>query len=156
MNEANKLLKLLSTPFPKVEPIIRHGEPPTFMEITSDDEWARQLSEQLSQLKKEKLNTFAIITKTDEDAAIVYALLEEHTDLDLYLLEETTSIPKEKIVVVPSYLSKGLEFDAVFAVTYNEAYSANHEIDIKLLYVVMTRALHRLFLMGKQKRAFIL
>ena len=62
MNEANKLLKLLSTPFPEVEPIIRHGEPPIYMEITSDKEWAMQLSEQLSQLKKEKLNTFAIIT----------------------------------------------------------------------------------------------
>jgi len=95
-------------------------------------------------------------TKTEEDAAIVNSILQQHTELDIYLLEETTSIPQDKLVIVPSYLAKGLEFDAVFAVTYNEVYSDNHEIDIKLLYVVMTRALHRLILMGKQKRAFIL
>ncbi len=156
MNEANQLLKRLSTSFPEVEPIIRHGKPPVFLEITSDEEWAEQLSNQVRKLKEEKFNTFAIITKTEEDAAIVNSILKQHTELDLYLLEETTSIPKDKIVIVPSYLAKGLEFDAVFAVTYNEVYSDNHEIDIKLLYVVMTRALHRLILMGKQKRAFIL
>ena len=45
--------------------------------------------------------------------------------------------------MVPSYLAKGLEFDAV--IIYNvDDYDCKNEIDMKLLYVAMTRALHKL------------
>ena len=46
---------------------------------------------------------------------------------------------------MPAYLSKGLEFDGV--VIYdanNNNYDNKSEIDMKLLYVAMTRALHEL------------
>ena len=46
------------------------------------------------------------------------------------------------MVIVPSYLSKGLEFDAVL-IAGGENYS-DEELDIKLLYVAMTRALHKM------------
>ncbi|MNH35116.1 Helicase IV [compost metagenome] len=47
--------------------------------------------------------------------------------------------------VVPVYLSKGLEFDAVLiADASEEAYS---HLDAKLLYVGCTRALHKLQLL---------
>jgi DNA helicase-2/ATP-dependent DNA helicase PcrA len=46
------------------------------------------------------------------------------------------------MVLVPSYLSKGLEFDAVI-IAGGENYT-DSEIDIKLLYVAMTRALHKM------------
>ena len=49
------------------------------------------------------------------------------------------------ICFVSSYLAKGLEFDAV--IIYNvEQYDVKSELDMKLLYVAMTRALHELYI----------
>ena len=47
------------------------------------------------------------------------------------------------ICLVSSYLAKGLEFDAV--IIYDvDRYDVKSELDMKLLYVAMTRALHEL------------
>ena len=49
------------------------------------------------------------------------------------------------VCVLTSYLSKGLEFDAVIIADSDEAnYDSNNILDMKLLYVAMTRALHKL------------
>jgi DNA helicase-2/ATP-dependent DNA helicase PcrA len=48
------------------------------------------------------------------------------------------------VVILPSYLSKGLEFDAVLIITLKESFREK-ELDIKLLYVTMTRPRHRFF-----------
>jgi len=49
-------------------------------------------------------------------------------------------------VIVPSYLVKGLEFDAVFLANANQETYQPIELDIKLLYVALTRPLHQLFI----------
>jgi len=46
------------------------------------------------------------------------------------------------IVVIPSYLAKGLEFDAVMVLVLSENEYAEGEE--QLLYTICTRALHRL------------
>ncbi|MCL2741135.1 MAG: ATP-binding domain-containing protein, partial [Oscillospiraceae bacterium] len=53
---------------------------------------------------------------------------------------------KGGFVVIPSYLSKGLEFDAVAVLGADEPSYPGSELDVKLLYVSMTRALHALAL----------
>jgi DNA helicase-2/ATP-dependent DNA helicase PcrA len=53
---------------------------------------------------------------------------------------------KSGIVIVPSYLSKGLEFDIVIIANANSYNYRINELDIKLLYVSMTRPLHKLFI----------
>lgn len=50
------------------------------------------------------------------------------------------------IVILPSYLAKGLEFDAVFIMGAESEYTES-ELDIKLLYVAMTRAQHKLYIL---------
>jgi DNA helicase-2/ATP-dependent DNA helicase PcrA len=47
---------------------------------------------------------------------------------------------------MPMYLSKGLEFDAVFICDVNAA-NYRSEADKRLLYIGCTRALHRLYLL---------
>jgi DNA helicase-2/ATP-dependent DNA helicase PcrA len=73
-----------------------------------------------------------------------------------HLIEEAGNIPKDKTLIVPSYQAKGLEFDVVFAISLEEAYCHENELDIKLLYVTMTRPLHRLYFLGKEKNAFLI
>ena len=46
---------------------------------------------------------------------------------------------------MPSYLSKGLEFDAVILYNANSVNYTDNNIDFKLLYVAMTKAMHELY-----------
>ncbi|WP_234396904.1 RNA polymerase recycling motor HelD [Bacillus massiliglaciei] len=152
MNEANKLLDLLPYRFPQVEPVVRHGREPEF--IMLGPEWVKNLSDRVNELKKEGMKTFAVITKTMADGREAFKNLSEFSN-EAVLLEEEASIPRDKMVILPSYLAKGLEFDAVFALSLHETYVKDSELDVKLLYVVMTRPLHRLYFIGKSERDFI-
>ncbi|PLS17132.1 DNA helicase [Bacillus sp. M6-12] len=154
MNEANKLLKLLPYQFPQVEPVVRHGEKPEFIKIT-DDLWLEEVAAVIGRLRSQGLKTFAIICKTMADCELAHRTLVEAGE-QVYLLKEHASIPKESVVILPSYLSKGLEFDAVLALSLSETYSDSNELDVKLLYVTMTRPLHRLYFFGKNKSDFLL
>ena len=46
-------------------------------------------------------------------------------------------------MVLPAHLAKGLEFDAVIVTAVEDTFFIR-ELDAKLLYVAMTRAMHRL------------
>ena len=155
MNEANKLLDKLPYDFPVVEPIVRHGEMPRYIQYENIERWAEGVARQTAKWREEGYHTFAIITKTVSDARIAHRVLHEK-GYEACLLEEKMSIPKEEVVIVPSYLSKGLEFDCVIAFSYDEVYREENETDLKLLYVTMTRAMHRLQLTSKEEGAFIL
>ncbi|NLC19582.1 MAG: ATP-binding domain-containing protein [Clostridiales bacterium] len=59
-------------------------------------------------------------------------------------------------MVLPIYMTKGLEFDAV--ILWNpddESYPVN-DADAKLLYVAVTRALHELYILYKGKLSGLL
>ncbi|WP_236636222.1 RNA polymerase recycling motor HelD [Pradoshia eiseniae] len=155
MNEANKLLDKLPYDFPVVEPIVRHGEMPRYIQYENIEQWAEGVARQTAKWREEGYHTFAIITKTASDARIAHKVLHEN-GYKACLLEEKMSIPKDEAVIVPSYLSKGLEFDCVIAFSYDEVYREENETDLKLLYVTMTRAMHRLQLTSKEEGAFIL
>ncbi len=54
------------------------------------------------------------------------------------------------ICIITSYLAKGLEFDGVIiSNSGEEEYNSNKIIDMKLLYVAMTRPLHELTILYK-------
>ncbi|WP_026694973.1 RNA polymerase recycling motor HelD [Peribacillus kribbensis] len=155
MNEANRLLELLPYSFPQVEPVVRHGELPEYQEVLNENEYRDKITEKLTQLKEEGYKTFALICKTMKDSKKLYSLLKdgEHA---VKLLEEQESIPKDQAVILPSYLSKGLEFDAVLAVSIDEVFNKENDLDVKLLYVTMTRPLHRLYFFGSSRESFLL
>jgi DNA helicase-2/ATP-dependent DNA helicase PcrA len=71
------------------------------------------------------------------DEAQDYSLLPE-----LNPLETNSQTFSRKLVIMPSYLSKGLEFDGV--ISYAEKGSPYSEIEKGLYYAVCTRAQHRL------------
>ena len=126
MNEANKINEKLNLNL--ATPVIRHGD---------KVEYTNKSIEELIEKLKEKYNTIAIITNTLEDAK------ELHKKFKNYDLITPTDISYEsKITILPSYLSKGLEFDAVIILnTFKE-----NILEQKLLYVSMTRALHKLYI----------
>lgn len=156
MEKANQLLQLLPYTFPKVEPVVRHGESPLFVKRKEGKKFIQQIENHVDALKKENYKTFAIIGKTMKDCQLLYSLFTKHSKAQVKLLEEQEKIPKDEIVIVPTYLSKGLEFDAVLIISVDEIFSKDSELDIKLLYVAMTRPLHRLYFYGLKEEDFII
>ena len=46
------------------------------------------------------------------------------------------------IIIIPSYLTKGLEFDCTIIFNPTDKYYSDNILDKRLLYVSLTRALH--------------
>ncbi|MEH7480867.1 3'-5' exonuclease, partial [Neobacillus drentensis] len=146
MHLANDILSIMDKDLPKVEPVIRHGDKPCFTKIDPGnlEQVKKILEHDIDLLKEEELNSIAIIGRTDKECLRIHKMLE-NSNLPIQLLEEKEDMKKGCVVILPSYLSKGLEFDAVLILTMEESYR-EEELDIKLLYVAMTRPMHRLYL----------
>lgn len=87
-------------------------------------------------------NKVAIITKDIKIANELYSLLNEY--INISLVEENVVKYNKKLIIIPSYLSKGLEFDAT--IIYNDRNNSYKEKDKYLLYVACTRAQHEMFI----------
>lgn len=131
MNEANKINELLN--LDKAIPVIRHGE---------EVEKVTNLKELLD-IIKDKYKTIAIITKVQSEAYELYNKLSKTINVNLITKDNLNY--NSSISIMPSYLSKGLEFDCVVIVNENN-YHKNDILDMKLLYVSKTRPLHKLFI----------
>lgn len=90
--------------------------------------------------------SIAIITKNDKEAEKVYNVLKD--DLDIMLIDGFGHI-KRDLVVVPSYVAKGLEFDSV--IIYTDENNKYQEKDKYLFYVACTRAQHNLIIYNNSK-----
>lgn len=94
-------------------------------------------------MRKNGLKRIGIITKTLEETDFIYDVLKDSVDVT------KINSNNDDVVVIPSYLSKGLEFDAVIA--YNSKDNNYQEKDRYLFYVVCTRAQHQLIIYGGMK-----
>ncbi len=131
MNEANTINEKLNLPI--AIPVIRHGDKVLYKE--------GNIKEVLDTLK-DKYNTVAIITKDSFKAGEVYNNLKDSYKVNLITKDNISY--DGGILVVPSYLSKGLEFDSVILI---DTFDKDSKLDLKLKYVSMTRALHKLVVM---------
>lgn len=137
------------------KPVIRHGGPVEFIARNSFDETARDISDRISGFKKQGHKTVAVICKTMEECQrLLPGLKKVHKDISIITGNEKEY--KSGIVIVPSYLSKGLEFDGVIISNANRENYTGSELDIKLLYVAMTRPLHKLCIYYTGERSFLL
>lgn len=90
---------------------------------------------------QKKYTSIAIITKDKKEAKKIYDLVKG--DVTLSLIEEKTTKFHKELIVIPAYLSKGLEFDCVIA--YNNRENSYRKNERNLLYVACTRAQHELY-----------
>lgn len=134
MDEANVINKKLS--LTEAIPVIRHGDK---VEYTNDS-----IVNIIKNLEK-KYKTVAVITKTQDEANILFNELKKQIDINL--IDKNNLNYNHDINILPSYLSKGLEFDSVVIV---DTFNKEDLIDLKLLYVSMTRALHKLVIINNK------
>lgn len=101
----------------------------------------KQLLNDINYLKKE-YKSVAIITKDDEEANEIYNLLKDDINIGKITINE--EIFRKDLIVVPSYMAKGLEFDSV--IVYNKINNIYKENEKYLYYVACTRAQHELII----------
>ena len=85
-------------------------------------------------------SSVALIAKTDAEAVRIHAALNNP---EIKLIRKSDTSFSNGVVVIPSYLSKGLEFDAVIMVSSLNA-PFNGQENRKLFYTGCSRALHEL------------
>lgn len=146
---AGKILEHCSFQTYEIQPIIRHGKEPKEVKCFSKKELLAKSVEQIKIWKKQEYDTIAVICKNQEEAIKVQRELSDHIEVEEGNLEDMTFT--RGVMVLPVYLTKGLEFDTVLLWNPIEQQYKTGDANAKLLYVAATRALHELsvFYMGE-------
>ncbi|MBO3444929.1 RNA polymerase recycling motor HelD [Clostridium sp. CCUG 7971] len=122
------------------EYVERHGDEPNVIGFTDKEYMNKKLIEDIKDYKENNYKSVAIITKTAREAKDVYSLLKAN-NIDTVSITKDDDDYKNGVLVIPSYLAKGLEFDVVLIYdASNKNY--NSEEERLLFYTCLTRALH--------------
>ena len=121
---------------------VRHSNsiPVEFREVDKN-EIRKILVENVHKMEEQNMKRIAIITKSNEEVINLYNELKK--DLTkLKMINNSKDFKIGNLVILPSYISKGLEFDGV--IIYTDKENEYQEKDKYLFYVVCTRAQHAL------------
>jgi DNA helicase-2/ATP-dependent DNA helicase PcrA len=125
-----------------IAPFERGGPKPLLTGLDGGDRRDAQIVANIAALRAEGFDSIAVITKTAAESREVYESLQNQGGEAQLITKETVNFEKG-VMVIPVYLAKGVEFDAVLVYdASSEAYSRDNER--KLLYTACTRAMHRL------------
>lgn len=126
-----------------IAPFHRAGEPPLLESCKDGAELADRIAKDAAALLEAGYATIGVIAKTARECANASALIKERLgdDVPVTLVTGGSANLPRGISILPSYLSKGIEFDAVL-VWDASGDRYGREQDRKLLYTVCTRALH--------------
>ncbi len=143
---ANKVLKKQELNIKPALPILRHGDEPRVINAKEDEE-IRVIESLLEEIYSKNKKTVAIICKTYTECKELHKRLKKESKYKWELIEESQSKLDIDKLIIPSYMTKGLEFDATIVYNCNEDMYRNEALDKKLLYVALTRALHLQYVM---------
>lgn len=139
---ANEIIRNAEIPVGLATPVFRSGE--DVKVIRAEDQFTEVLKT-VQHLQNEDVKTIAVIGRTDDECRDIYEKLT-NAGLTVNFIEADQSKYEGGISVVPVYLAKGLEFDAVLLIDVDEEHYKNTKHDAKLLYVGCTRSLHDLWI----------
>lgn len=142
MNSANEITNYIK--LNTAQPVIRHGKQVNFINYNNYIEQINIIKNILKQYKENEYKTVAIICKDEEEALLIHKELKSE-NIEINIITNTDRQYDGGVCIITSYLAKGLEFDGVIISNASEEkYDSNKNIDMKLLYVAMTRPLHEL------------
>ncbi|MEB3101538.1 RNA polymerase recycling motor HelD [Ferviditalea candida] len=126
------------------EPIVpfnREGEKPEVIRIDDPSALPRRIAGKIGQLRRQAFGTIAVICKTAAESKEAYEALKmiDH----IHLVTKGTMDFEKGVLVIPSYLAKGVEFDAVIIYDGSKR-QYGRENERKLFYTACTRAMHAL------------
>lgn len=122
----------------------RNEEEPAIVKLINNLSLQDEIVKTIEKYKSQGFSSIAVICKDRKEASRLYFKLTDKIKIKLIDYLDYESV-LEGTLILPVYLAKGLEFDAVIVYEANNN-NYNTEFDKKLLYIACTRALHRLSL----------
>ncbi|HEY3367089.1 MAG TPA: UvrD-helicase domain-containing protein [Symbiobacteriaceae bacterium] len=143
MTFANAVISRVGAPAALARPVFRSGARVRVGGFPTADDLPAAIARQVAALRERKNASIAVIGRTEDDCRELHSALGE-MGLDPELITPAQSSYRGGLSVMPVYLTKGLEFDAVIIAGAGKAAYRATQRDAKLLYVACTRALHEL------------
>lgn len=137
-------------PNAELEPVAQHGEKPQILQFGSAVEELSGIMGLISTYRKSGYKSLGIICKTEQQAREMADMLKSYAN-DISFLSSQSSAFVQGIVIISAHMAKGLEFDEVIIPQTDER-NYRSEIDKSMLYVAVTRAMHRLTLTFHEAR----
>ena len=128
----------------ELEPVIRHGEHPAILRFKNMEEEISGIANILSTFKTSNHKSLGIICKTEAQAMEMTEKLKAYTS-NIYFLSNRSSAFAKGIIVTSAHMAKGLEFDEIIVPQVDDK-NYSTPIDKSMLYVAVTRAMHKLTL----------
>lgn len=151
---ANKVLEKQNNKIKPAMPVLRHGKTPEVIEFKTNKEFGERIDKIVEEVENINKKSIAIIGRTHDECKKIKEYLKKYSKFDWDIIKDTDKNLKLEKIIIPSYMTKGLEFDCTVLYNCNEENYGEEELDKKILYVALTRALHLeyVFYSGKKSR----
>lgn len=126
-----------------VEMVRRGGNTPEIVNVKNDSDFLEKLKETLNKIKNKNYKNIAIITKDQNECDHYLNLIKPHLSIET-INSKSVTLPNG-LIVVPSFQSKGLEFDCVIVPNVSHKNYCS-EFEYQNLYISASRSLHHLFM----------
>ncbi|WP_296360648.1 RNA polymerase recycling motor HelD [Virgibacillus sp.] len=131
----------------EIEPFEREGNKPKLIYVNKETQRKEVLKHQIKNLMNEGYETIALVTKSLQESKHIYDALTG--EVPCTLLDEETYTLSKGVLIIPVYLAKGIEFDAVII---PDATNSNYtKEDQTLFYTACTRAMHELVMVANEE-----
>lgn len=126
---------------PGIKSFNRQGDAPEIHAASDPSALSGMILKEVNTCMEKGYRSIGLICKSERNALRLFDSLKDKIDLQLIKNESMADL--HGVFIIPVYMSKGLEFDAVL-ICDTDALNYNNEDDKNLLYIACTRALHRL------------
>ncbi|MGL4772907.1 MAG: RNA polymerase recycling motor HelD [Clostridium sp.] len=123
------------------KPVLRHGEEPKVIKSEKED-ITKIIEDIVEEVHGKGKNSIAIIVRDSEEGKTLENIIKKKCKYSFKRLVGNEKEVNSQLLIIPSYLTKGLEFDATIILDPNENKYKDNILDKRLLYVTLTRALH--------------
>lgn len=147
---AEGALKAQNLGLKNAKPVLRHGDKPKVIKISDDSDYVFEIENIINIIKANGKNSIALITKDMKEAIKLSKLLKKNSKFNFGLIKGKEKVIEDDIIIIPSYLTKGLEFDGTIIINPSENIYRDNILDQRLLYVSLTRALHLEYIIIKE------
>lgn len=127
----------------------RMGHEPQFVQAGSIERMREAVLAFVNDVCSDQESTVAILTRTAAEAHSTFESIVERLPSSAACITDRRESVDSRIYIMPAYLAKGIEFDAVVVTDVDAATYTKTVNDATLLYVAVTRALHRLLLVWR-------
>jgi len=139
---ANIVLKKQKNNLKPAMPVLRHGRKPNVARFDGADDFAGLIAGVVGDVEKLNKKSIAIIGRNLSECRRISEMLKKRSSVKWELVKENDRKLKLDKIIIPAYLTKGLEFDCTVIFDCSDKAYTESELDKRMLYVALTRALH--------------